>query len=86
MSIQNNINFSVLDDLIFGRVEPHIYAFSTETIPNYLKIGDTYRPLEKRLNEWRKYFPNLIKQFTEKARLDEETFYRDLCNSFIYRK
>ena len=75
----NNINISVLDDLIIGRVEPHIYAFSTNSVPNYLKVGDTYRPLEKRLNEWRKHFPNLEKLFTEKAKLDDETFYRDLA-------
>jgi len=37
----NNINVDILDEIIIGRVEPHIYAFSTETIPNYLKVGDT---------------------------------------------
>ena len=58
------INTSALDELIFGRVEPHIYAFSTETVPNYLKVGDTYRPLEMRLDEWRKHFPNLEKKFS----------------------
>ena len=42
----NNINVDILDDLIIGRVEPQIYAFTTETIPNYLKVGDTYRPIE----------------------------------------
>ena len=36
---------SVLDNIIYGRVDPHIYAFSTNTIPNYLKVGDTYRPV-----------------------------------------
>lgn len=76
---QNNINVSVLDKLIIGRVEPHIYAFSTETVPNYLKVGDTYRPIEARLNEWRKFFPNLEKQFTEIAKVDDETFYRDFA-------
>jgi len=79
MSKQNYINISVLNDLIIGRVDPHIYAFSTETIPNYLKVGDTYRPLETRLNEWRKYFPNLEKQFADKAKVDNETFYRDFA-------
>ena len=79
MSNQNVINVSVLDDLIMGRVEPHIYAFSTETVPNYLKVGDTYRPIEARLNEWRKYFPKLEKQFTDVAKVDDETFYRDFA-------
>lgn len=59
----NNINVDILDELIIGRVEPQIYAFTTETIPNYLKVGDTYRPIEVRLNEWRKHFPNLEKKF-----------------------
>ena len=35
----------VLDGILIGRVEPHIYAFTTNTVPNYLKIGDTYRPV-----------------------------------------
>jgi hypothetical protein len=74
----NKINVSVLNELIIGRVEPQIYAFSTETVPNYLKVGDTYRPLETRLNEWRKYFPNLEKQFADVAKADDETFFRDL--------
>jgi hypothetical protein len=56
MSKINNIDIDILNDLIIGRVEPRIYAFTTETIPNYLKVGDTYRPIEKRLNEWRKDF------------------------------
>lgn len=73
----DNINIDILNDLIIGRVEPQIYAFTTETIPNYLKVGDTYRPLETRLNEWRKYFPNLEKKFENVAKVDDETFFRD---------
>ena len=49
----------LIDNLIIGRIDPHIYAFSTNTIPNYLKVGDTYRPVEVRLDEWRDIFPNL---------------------------
>lgn len=77
MSEINNINLDILDDLIIGRVEPQIYAFTTETIPNYLKVGDTYRPIEIRLNEWRKYFPNLEKKFGNIAKVDDEIFFRD---------
>lgn len=79
--MENNTGFNVelLEKIIIGRVEPHIYAFSTETVPNYLKVGDTYRPIEVRLNEWRKYFPNLIKQFQEVAKVDEDVFYRDFA-------
>lgn len=79
----NNINVGILDDLIIGRVEPQIYAFTTETIPNYLKVGDTYRPIEKRLNEWRKYFPNLEKKFGNIAKVDDETFFRDYAVHFF---
>jgi Type III restriction enzyme, res subunit/T5orf172 domain len=79
----NNINVDILADLIIGRVEPQIYAFTTETIPNYLKVGDTYRPIEMRLNEWRKYFPNLEKKFGNVAKVDDETFFRDYAVHFF---
>ena len=42
-----------LDKIIYGRINPHIYAFMTNTIPNYLKVGDTYRPVNVRIAEWR---------------------------------
>ena len=57
------MNTEIVDKLIVGRVEPHIYAFETNTVPNYLKIGDTYRPVEVRLNEWRRYFKDLTKLY-----------------------
>ncbi len=77
MADNNQIDKKILDEIIIGRVEPQIYAFTTETIPNYLKVGDTYRALEIRLNEWRKHFPNLKKKFQEIAKVDEEIFFRD---------
>ena len=77
MASNKSIDTDILNDLIIGRVEPQIYAFTTETIPNYLKVGDTYRPLEVRLNEWRKHFPNLIKKYDDVAKVDEETYFRD---------
>ena len=67
----------ILDKIIIGRVEPHIYAFTTNTVPNYFKVGDTYRPVSKRLNEWREFFPELEKQYENKAIIDEETYFRD---------
>lgn len=67
----------ILDRIIIGRVEPYIYAFTTNTVPNYLKVGDTYRPVSKRLNEWREFFPELEKQYENKATIDEETYFRD---------
>ena len=77
MANANKINTDVLNELIIGRVEPQIYAFTTETVPNYLKVGDTYRPLEVRLNEWRKHFPKLVRKFGDVAKVDDETFFRD---------
>lgn len=68
---------TLVKELIIGRVEPHIYAFSTETIPNYLKVGDTYRPVLKRLDEWRRYFPDLKQRHVQKAKVCESTYFRD---------
>jgi hypothetical protein len=79
MQHPNTINVALLDEIIIGRVEPQIYAFTTETIPNYLKVGDTYRPIETRLNEWRKHFPNLEKKFENVAKVNNETFFRDFA-------
>lgn len=74
---ENSIDVNILDDLIIGRVEPQIYAFTTGTVPNYLKVGDTYRPLEVRLNEWRKRFPDLEKKYEDVAKVDDEIYFRD---------
>ena len=68
---------TLIKELIIGRVDPHIYAFSTETIPNYLKVGDTYRPVLKRLDEWRRHFPNLKQRYIQKAKVCENTYFRD---------
>lgn len=65
-----------LNHLIEGRIEPHIYAFSTDTIPKYTKVGDTYRSVNTRLNEWKEYFPNLKKEYEKSARI-ENVFFRD---------
>ena len=60
MSITENMinNFSIDDTIIekvvFGRIEPKIYAFETDTVPRYLKVGDTFRSVDERLNEWKK--------------------------------
>jgi len=64
-------NIDLLDQIIVGRVTPHIYAFTTNTVPNYLKVGDTYRAVATRLEEWSRYFPELKKEYAEKATIDE---------------
>ena len=68
---------TLIKELIIGRVEPHIYAFSTGTIPDYLKVGDTYRPVMRRLEEWRRYFPDLKKRYVEKAKVDDTIYFRE---------
>ena len=70
---------SILDKLIVGRVEPRIYAFTTNTVPNYLKVGDTYRPVEVRLDEWRKYFRDLkhMSDWEWLAKVSDDVFFRD---------
>ena len=75
-------NIEILDNLIIGRVEPHIYAFTTETIPNYLKVGDTYRPVIERINEWKLKFPNLKKDddwewFAKVGDNENASYFRD---------
>ena len=72
-------NIEILDNLIVGRVRPHIYAFSTNTVPNYLKVGDTYRPVSTRLLEWRQYFPDLTKDFDGEANVSEDVYFRDFA-------
>lgn len=73
---------SEIDKYIIGRVEPQIYAFSTGTVPNYLKVGDTYRPVEQRLKEWRKYFPDLKEHLETVAKVNDETYFRDYAIHF----
>lgn len=70
-------DLTVLDNIIIGRVEPHIYAFTTNTIPNYLKVGDTYRPVSIRLKEWKDHYPQLKKEFERTAKVNEDTYFRD---------
>ena len=70
-------NIELISELITGRVKPRIYAFTTNTIPNYLKVGDTYRALSVRLDEWRKHFPNLQQVYSNSASIDDKIFFRD---------
>lgn len=80
----SKIDTTLLDNLIVGRVEPYIYAFSTETVPNYLKVGDTSRGVRVRLDEWRKIFPNLIHKYEHSAQIDNDTIFRDFAvHSFL---
>lgn len=68
---------SAIDRIITGRLQPRIYAFRTGTVPDYLKVGDTYRPVDVRLDEWRNKYGALEEVYREKASVDEDVFFRD---------
>ena len=70
---------SIIDSIVHGLVEPKIYAFLTKTVPRFVKVGDTYRPVSVRIGEWRdKGFPiddADVKSWL--ATLGEGRFFRD---------
>ncbi|MBR4170502.1 MAG: DEAD/DEAH box helicase family protein, partial [Kiritimatiellae bacterium] len=70
---------SIIDSIVHGLVEPKIYAFLTKTVPRFVKVGDTYRPVAVRIGEWRdKGFPiddTDVKSWL--ATLGEGRFFRD---------
>jgi len=69
---------SIIDSTIKGRVEPHIYAFRTLDVPFFTKVGDTYRPVDVRLDEWRsKYKKGIEELFRGSALVNKETYFRD---------
>lgn len=73
---KNNMDTTILENLLIGRVYPHIYAFSTNTIPNYWKVGDTVRPISVRLAEWRKHYQDLTQEYSRAAKIGNG-FFRD---------
>ena len=75
------IDTTIADNLIIGRVDPHIYAFRTNTVPNYLKVGDTYRPVSVRMKEWEQMFPNLehLEDWEWVAKTKNEQYFRDFA-------
>lgn len=77
MNLQPQKDTSLLDRIIVGRVDPYIYAFTTQTVPNYLKVGETYRPVNVRLAEWSLVYDRLRPVYTHTARIDDNTIFRD---------
>lgn len=68
----------LLNSIIFGREEPHIYAFTTPDIPGYLKVGDTQRRVSLRMQEWRAHYPHLTLQWQASAMVpNKEAYFRD---------
>lgn len=74
---ETSLDCKILDRLIVGRVQPRIYAFSTNTVPSFLKVGDTYRPVATRLLEWKRHYPDLEKKFEDKAIVSDNVYFRD---------
>ena len=74
--LKTSLNTAVLENLIIGRVYPHIYAFSTNTVPKYWKVGDTVRPVKTRLSEWRKHYQDLTQEYSRAAKVGDK-FFRD---------
>jgi len=68
---------SKLDPLFYGQTMPKIYAFSIPEISEALKVGDTYRTVYQRLQEWENEFPSLKKEGDWPAQVDDNVFFRD---------
>lgn len=82
------------DKYLVGRVDPQIYAFITNEIPNSLKVGDTYRSIDVRLSEWRHHYKHLDYVFSGLAVVNKndkdvnDVFFRDYSvhQFLIYNK
>lgn len=60
------------------KIDPKIYAFSTDFVPGALKVGDTYRAIEERLNEWKAVYPDLQQEGqTLSAKINNDLYFRD---------
>lgn len=81
---QNTFNTSILDEIITGYLPHTIYAFETNTFPNFLKVGDTQRKVSARLEEWRKIYSDLEYVYDQEATIfdksnDKIVFFRDFA-------
>ena len=84
--LKTTLDTTILDNLVIGRVYPHIYAFSTNTVPKYWKVGDTVRPVEIRLSEWRKHYQDLTQEYSRAAKVGDK-FFRDYAiHSYLERE
>lgn len=67
MDNQDTVNkyTDIADGILKHYIEPRIYAFRTDLVDNVispstaLKVGDTDRGVDKRMDEWREKFPDL---------------------------
>lgn len=84
------IDTTIFDKKITGFIEPKIYAFKTAKIPNYLKVGDTYRPVAVRINEWKSIYGNTVvhkNNWEWPAKIDNKCYFRDFeVHSYLLEK
>lgn len=79
-----NSGYELVENNITIRFEPEIYAFRTNTIPAYLKVGDTFRGYERRISEWKKVLEETLKKeisitekFNKSAKVNNDLYFRD---------
>lgn len=77
--------YKIVEDNILVRFDPSIYAFSTNTIPNYLKVGDTFRGVDTRIAEWESLLAKrlapqqvrITKEYSHSAKVNDDLYFRD---------
>lgn len=79
-----NSGYELVENNITIRFEPEIYAFRTNTIPAYLKVGDTFRGYERRISEWKKVLEetlekeiSITEKFNKSAKVNDDLYFRD---------
>ena len=65
-----------LDRFIIGRISPRIYVFKTGMVPDSLKVGDTYRPVSERMEEWSRIYTGMHGKQDYSAQVGDK-FFRD---------
>lgn len=75
-----------IEDIIEVRVEPYVYAFTTSAVPDALKIGETQRPVFKRLKEWETVYGDTSLFCSHSAVINQNLIFRDLTvHSYLER-
>lgn len=74
--IYKNFDTEKIEKKLKGRIKPKIYAFKTNTVPSFVKIGETYRTVDERLSEWSKIY-NDIFEYEDKKDKQHNPFFVD---------
>ena len=81
-----------VEDRIEIRSPLSIYAFRVNTKPSYMKVGDTFRPVEIRIKEWNEKLKHnigdhlvLTQEGSWKAMLDnDKVYFRDYALHYVF--